>query len=99
MKNEIVPNDIKNMIYEVRGKQVMLDSDVAIMYNAETKRINEIVKRNIERFPEDFCFRLNKEEFEIIKYQKSLRSQFATLNKSDNTRWMHVKYLAYVFTA
>ena len=98
MKNEIIVNDIKNMIYEVRGKQVMLASDVAIMYNVETKRINEIVKRNIERFPEDFCFQLNKEEFEIIKYQKSLRSQFATLNKSDNIRGMHVKYLPYVFT-
>ena len=98
MKNEIIVNDIKNMIYEVRGKQVMLASDVAIMYNVETKRINEIVKRNIERFPEDFCFQLNKEEFEIIKYQKSLRSQIATLNKSDNIRGMHVKYLPYVFT-
>ncbi len=75
--NEIIvkDNDIKNMIYEVRGKQVMLDSDVAYLYGYTTKRLNEVVKRNQKRFPENFCFRLTLEE------TNSLRSQNATLKK------------------
>ena len=61
--NEIAEKDvinIENMIYEIDGKEVMLDSDLAKLYNVETKRINEIVKRNINRFPENFCFKLTK---------------------------------------
>ena len=54
-------NNIRNMIYEVRGKQVMLASDVAKLYNSETKVINQVVKRNINRFPDDFCFQLTNE--------------------------------------
>ncbi len=54
---------IENMIYEIRGKQVMLDSDLAKLYQVETKRINEGVKRNRERFPEDFYFELTDEEY------------------------------------
>ena len=50
--------DIKNLIYTIREKQVMLDSDVAMLYHYETKKINQAVKRNIERFPEKFCFQL-----------------------------------------
>ena len=66
--NEIIKKDgvsVENMIYEVRGKQVMLDSDLAKLYNCVngTKTINLAVKRNIERFPEDFYFQLNEEEF------------------------------------
>lgn len=61
---EISNYEIKNLIYYIRGKQVMLDSDVAILYHYETKNINKAMKRNIERFTEDFCFRLNKEEVE-----------------------------------
>ena len=64
--NEVtLKEDIKveNLIYEVRGKQVMLDSDLGRLYNVETKRINEAVRRNIEKFPERFCFRLNEEEY------------------------------------
>ena len=59
--NEVVEKEIKieNMIYEIRGKQVMLDSDLAILYNVETKRINEAVKNNLEKFPERFSFVLN----------------------------------------
>ena len=53
-------NDIKNLIYMIRGKQVMLDSDVARLYEVETKKLNQSVKRNIERFPEKFCFQLTK---------------------------------------
>lgn len=52
--------DIKNLIYTIRGKQVMLDSDVAMLYHYETRKINQTVKRNIERFPENFCFQLTR---------------------------------------
>ena len=77
--------DIKKLIYTVRGKQVMLDSDVAMLYHYETKYINLAVRRNIERFPDDFCIQLSKEEF------LNLRLHFATLKVSR-------KYLPYVFT-
>ena len=75
--NELTVNEIKieNMIYEIRDKQVMLDSDLARLYQVETKRINEAVKRNPEKFPERFCFMLDDYEHEI------LRSQFATSNE------------------
>ena len=64
--------NIENLIYNIRGKQVMLDSDVANLYHYDTKRINETVRRNIDRFPEEYCFRLNESE------RKIMRSQFAT---------------------
>ena len=64
---------IKNRIYEVRGMRVMLDRDLAELYNVETKVLNQAVKRNIERFPEDFMFKLNKGEWVL------LRSQIVTL--------------------
>ena len=83
--------DIRNMIYTVRNQQVMLDNDLAKLYQVETKRLNEAVKRNIARFPEEFRFQLNEEETE------SLRSQIATLNENDG-RGKHRKYLPYVFT-
>ena len=60
---------IEDMIYEIRGKQVMLDSDLARLYETETKRINEAIKRNIERFPERFCFRITEEEYNFLKPQ------------------------------
>ena len=69
--------DIKSMIYVVRNQQVMIDSDLAMLYQVETKRLNEAVKRNIARFPEEFRFQLTAEETE------SLRLQFATLNEND----------------
>lgn len=81
---------IKNLIYNIRGKQVMLDSDVAMLYHYETKNINKSMKRNIERFPDDFCFRLTENEID------SLRFQTGTLNK--NGRGQHSKYLPYVYT-
>lgn len=65
MSNELINigyKDIKDLIYTIRGKQVMLDSDIARLYEYETKRVNEKVKRNIKRFPEDFCFQLTEEE-------------------------------------
>ena len=64
--------DIKSMIYIIRNQQVMVDSDLAMLYQVETKRLNEAVKRNISRFPEEFRFQLTEDE------TKSLRSQFAT---------------------
>ena len=88
IQNELTNEDIKSLIYTIRGKQVMLDSDVAKLYHYETKRINETVKRNIERFPVEFCFQLTSKEYEILK------SQIAT---SNNTRGGKQK-LPYVFT-
>ena len=64
MNNIMVSDNIKieNMIYEIRGKKVMLDSDLAKLYNVETKRINEAVKNNIEKFLERYCFKLSDNE-------------------------------------
>jgi len=85
----------------------MLDSDVAILYNYPTKRINEAVNRNKQRFPENFCFQLTDEEYKSLKFKNftlndtikdnSLRSQFATLDENTG-RGKHRKYLPYVFT-
>lgn len=80
--------EIKNLIYTIRGKQVMLDSDVAMLYNCETRIINQTVKRNINRFPEKFCFKLTEKEF------TNLRSQIVILNQGNVVR----KYLPYAFT-
>ena len=66
---------IQSKIYEIRGQRVMLDFDLAQMYGTETKVLKQAVKRNIKRFPTDFMFELNKEEFEF------LRSQFVTSNQ------------------
>ncbi|MBQ2917237.1 MAG: ORF6N domain-containing protein [Clostridia bacterium] len=84
--------DIKNLIFTIRNKQVILDSDIAMLYEVETKRVNEAVKRNIERFPEEFCFRLNEQEYDF------LRSQFATASEKLNNKFRNKKYLPYVFT-
>jgi len=95
--NDIIEKEeikIENLIYEIRGKQVMLSSDVAKLYKVETKRINEVIKRNINRFPESFCFQLIEDEVNDL----SSRSQFATLNKSNNLRGYNIKYLPYALT-
>ena len=68
-QNELAIEDIKNLIYTIRGKQVMLDSDVAMLYHYTTKNINKAVKRNIDRFPEDFCFQLTESEFQNLRFQ------------------------------
>ena len=83
----IQESTIKNLIYVIRGQQVMLDSDLAELYQVETKVFNQAVKRNIERFPEEFCFRLIREEYD------SLRSQIVTSKGKGGRR-----YLPYVFT-
>ena len=85
--------DIKSKIYMIRNTQVMLDRDLAELYGVETKVFNQAIKRNIERFPENFRFQLTQEEYEI------LRSQIVTLRlDSENTWGTHTKYLPYVFT-
>ena len=73
-KMELVPatiqiNEIGNLIYTIRDKQVMLDYDLAILYGYEVKRLNEQVKRNMARFPDDFMFQLTREEVEAVKSQ------------------------------
>ena len=96
MENEIVPvvtnEEIRSLIYTIRGKQVMLDSDVAMLYHYSTKNINKAMKRNIERFPDDFCFQLTEDEFDILRFQ------FGTLNKKVNNGDVIRKYLPYVYT-
>lgn len=92
IQNELSNEDIKNLIYTIRGKQVMLDSDVAMLYHYETKKINQAVKRNIDRFPEKFCFQLTEDEF------SNLRSQIVTLNRKVNNGSVVRKYLPYAFT-
>ena len=92
IQNEISNEEIKNLIYTIRGKQVMLDSDVAMLYNYETKKVNQAVKRNIDRFPERFCFQLTEEELEIMW------SQIVTTSKLEDNKYRSKKYLPYVFT-
>ena len=83
-------DNIKNLIYTIRGKQVMLDSDVAMLYHYETKNINKAMKRNIDRFPEDFCFQLTEKEVKVMWFQNG-----TTL---DNMKYRSIKYLPYVYT-
>ena len=97
--NEIIVKDnikIENLIYEIRGKQVMLDSDLAMLYGCKngTKSLNLAVKRHINRFSERFMFQLTKEEYSSI-YS---RFQFETLNKNNQKQGLNIKYLPYVFT-
>lgn len=81
--------NIESMIHVIRDKQVMLDRDLAVLYGVETRRLNEQVRRNTERFPEDFMFQLTKDE------ALSSRSQIVTLK---NGRGSNIKYLPYAFT-
>jgi phage regulator Rha-like protein len=103
MTNELQSVQIQNKILIIRNQQVMIDRDLAEMYGVETKRLNEQVKRNIERFPERFCFQLNDVEFENWKSQfatsnseessdKNLKSQIAT------SSWGGTRKLPYAFT-
>jgi len=88
--NELVLSDkIQNRIHTIRGLQVMMDSDLAELYQVEVKVLNQAVKRNIERFPIEFMFPLTTEEY------GSLRSQFVTLDKG---RGKYRKYLPYIFS-
>ena len=91
---------IKDLIFEIRGKQVMLDSDVAKLYGYETKRINEIVRRNIERFPEEFCFRLTKEEYHFLLQQKTdnLLNNWSQIATSSKYKYRGFVYIPLAFT-
>ena len=90
IQKEISNEEIKNLIYTIRGKQVMLDSDVAMLYHYETKNVNQAVKRNIDRFPERFCFQLTERELEIMW------SQIVTTSKLENNKYRSKKYLPYI---
>lgn len=94
--NEIIVDkkeDISNMIYEIRGVQVIFDYDLAKLYGVETKRINEAVKNNPYKFPERFSWNLTKEETNLYS-----RSKFSTLNEKTIKRGQNIKYLPRVFT-
>jgi phage regulator Rha-like protein len=81
--------ELERLIYELRGQKVMLDSDLAAIYNVTTKRLLEQVRRNLDRFPSDFAVQITRQEYVV------LRSQIATLKTG---RGQHRKYLPYVFT-
>ena len=84
-----VSNNVANMIFEIRGVQVMLASDVAKLYQVETRIINQVIKRNIKRFPDTFCFQLTEEEY------SNLRSQFVISSENSHGG---TRYLPYVLT-
>ena len=85
--NELIPTEIiENKIIIIRGQKIMFDRDLAQLYEVETKVLNQAVKRNLERFPENFMFQLTKEEFQ------NLKSQFVT------SSWGGQRYLPYAFT-
>ena len=94
--NELIIIDnqtIQDKIYTIRGVQVMLDEDLAVLYGVETKNLNKAVNRNMDRFPEKFRFQLTQEEYDNLKFQigtsslnASLRSQFVTLKNYPNLR-------------
>lgn len=88
MENEISTLQIEKKIFVIRGVQVMIDRDIAELYGVETRRLNEQVKRNIERFPEEFMFQLTRDEIDFLKSQivisrepDSVMSQFVTSPK------------------
>jgi hypothetical protein len=96
---------IEGIIYVIRGIKVMLDRDLAALYDVETKQLKRAVMRNQDRFPEDFAFQLTKEELNSLRCQfgtlneNSLRSQFVTLDTDNSSkRGKHTKYLPYAFT-
>lgn len=93
-KEVITTDDIRSKVYIIRGQQVMLDKDLAEIYGYEVKKLNQQVKRNIERFPEDFMFRLSNSEID------SVRSQFVTSQKKDFFAGQEGgrRYLPYAFT-
>lgn len=101
--NDLVVNieNISDYIYIIRGKKVMLDADLAMLYGVETRALIQAVKRNIDRFPEDFAFQLNKDEWNFLRCQigtlniNSLRSQNVILKTGSGK---HRKYLPYAFT-
>ncbi len=113
MKNEIANTEISNKIYAIRGQQVMLDEDLAELYQVNLSILNRAAKRNIERFPQEFMFQLTDEEWNSLRCQigilniGGLRPQNGNLDSNrlrpqfatlENGRGSHRKYLPYVFT-
>ena len=94
IKNVLTVDKIRNYVYTIRGQQVMLDNDLADIYGYELKVMNQQVKRNIERFPDDFMFQLKKSEIP----DGFLKSQIVTLNNNGDKRGMHIKKMPYAFT-
>ena len=92
MSNEMIL--IQDLIHEIRGKKVMLDFDLARLYQVETKALKQAVRRNLDRFPDDFMFTLSQEEYNTLKL--NIRSQFVTLDNPG--RGSNVKYKPFVFT-
>jgi len=98
ISSTILLESIESKIFVTRGHRVMLDEDLAVLYEVEIKALNQAVKRNLERFPDDFMFQLTADEFADLKSQtgnSSLRSQTVTLKSG---RGQHRKYLPYAFT-
>ena len=91
MAVEISESMIRSLIHVVRGKQVMLDSDLAMLYQVETKNLNKAMKRNIKRFPEDFCFQLLEDEYETLRFQFGT-SKEVSVGKGGR------RYMPYVYT-
>ena len=92
MSNEMIL--IQDLIHEIRGKKVMLDFDLARLYQVETKALKQAVRRNLDRFPDDFMFTLSQEEYNTLKL--NIRSQFVTLNESSIGKYP--KYPPFAFT-
>lgn len=86
---ELDSNDIQNLIYVIRGKQVMIDCDLAMLYKVETGSLNRAMKRNIKRFPEDFCFQLTKDEYDNLRFQIGISSE---------SEYGGRRYMPYVYT-
>jgi hypothetical protein len=87
---ELQPYEIQSKIYEIRGRRVMLDFDLAEMYDVSTKALKQAVRRNLARFPDDFMFELSESEYNSLKH--SLRSQIVTSNKGG------IRYMPFAFT-
>ena len=96
VSNPLVAPKIANKIVVIRDVQVLLDRDIAEMYGVEIKALNQAVKRNPERFPDQFMFQLSSDEYRNVK--KSLWSQFVTIENVEDQRGRHTKYLPYAFT-
>ena len=108
--NDLAP--IQRKIYEIRGQKVILDRDLAALYQVETKVLNQAVKRNVDRFPEDFMFQLTKEETDFLKSQivilemnENMSSQIVTSSENEilksqivTSSWGGQRYLPYAFT-
>ncbi len=82
--------EIQSMIYTIRGKHVMVDSDLAELYKVTTGNLNKAMKRNLSRFPEYFCFKLTELEYENLRFQNG--------NSSSNNNYGGRRYMPYVFT-